>query len=69
MKSKFKIGDIFHRKDSRDDVPLKVIEIIYSNVEPEYVLSPIRYNADNKITIGQDTLDELYYLVKNVNNN
>ena len=65
MESKFKIGDIFHRKCSRDDVPLKVIEITYnSNVEPEYVLSPIRYDVDNKITIGQDTLDELYYLVK-----
>ena len=66
MESKFKIGDIFHRKDSRDDVPLKIIEIIYSNLEPEYVLSPIRYNVDSEITIGQDTLDELYYLVKNV---
>lgn len=28
MKSKFNIGDIFHRKCSRDDVPLKVIEEI-----------------------------------------
>ncbi len=48
---------------------LKIIEIIYSNVEPEYVLSPIRYNVDNKIIIGQDTLDEVYHLVKNVKNN
>lgn len=69
MDSKFKIGDIFHRKNSRDTVQLKVIEIIYSNVEPEYILSTIRYNVDNKITLGQDTLDELYYLVKNVKNN
>ena len=66
MKSKFKIGDIFHRKYSRDTVPLKVIEIIYRNglMEPEYVLKPVRYNVDNKITLGQDALDELYYLIK-----
>lgn len=66
MKNKFKIGDIFHRKYSRDTVPLKVIEIIYRNglMEPEYVLKPVRYNVDNKITLGQDALDELYYLIK-----
>lgn len=66
MESKFKIGDIFHRKYSRDTVPLKVIEIIYRNglMEPEYVLKPIKYNVDNNITLGEDTLDELYYLVK-----
>lgn len=71
MKSKFKIGDIFHRKYSRDTVPLKVIEIIYRNglMEPEYVLKPVRYNVDNKITLGQDALDELYYLIKNAKSN
>ena len=71
MESKFKIGDIFHRKYSRDTVPLKVIEIIYRNglMEPEYVLKPIRHNVDNKITLGQDALDELYYLIKNVKSN
>lgn len=71
MYSKFKIGDIFHRKYSRDTVPLKVIEIIYRNclMEPEYVLKPIRYNVDDKIMLGEDALDELYWLVKNVNGN
>ena len=71
MESKFKIGDIFHRKYSRDTVPLKVIEIIYRNglIEPEYVLKPIRYNVDDKIMLGEDALDELYWLVKNVNGN
>lgn len=64
--SKFKIGDIFQRKYSRDTVPLKVIEIIYSNglMELEYVLKPIRYNVDNKIMLGEDALDELYWLIK-----
>lgn len=67
MESKFKIGDIFHRKHSRDTVPLKVIEVIYRNglMEPEYVLKPIRYNVDNAITLSQDALDELYNLIKN----
>lgn len=62
MESKFKVGDIFHRKYSRDTVPLKVIEVIYRNglMEPEYVLKPIRCNADNTITLSQDALDELY---------
>lgn len=71
MESKFKIGDIFHEKYSRDTVPLKVTEIIYRNglMEPEYILKPIRYNVDNNITLGEDALDELYYLVKNVKSN
>lgn len=66
MESKFKIGDIFRRKYSRDTVPLKVIEIIYRNglMEPEYVLKPIMYNVDDKITMGEDALDELYWLIK-----
>lgn len=33
-------------------------------MEPEYVLKLVRYNVDNKITLGQDALDELYYLIK-----
>ena len=71
MESKFKIGDIFHRKYSRDTVPLKIIEIIYRNglIEPEYVLKPIMYNVDDKIMLGEDALDELYWLVKNVKSN
>lgn len=66
MESKFKIGDIFHKKYSRDTVPLKVTEIIYRNglIEPEYVLKPISYNVDDKITLGEDALDELYWVVK-----
>lgn len=68
MESKFKIGDIFHKKYSRDTVPLKVTEIIYRNglIEPEYILKPIRYNVDDKITMGEAALDELYWVVKNV---
>ena len=71
MESKFKIGDIFHEKYSRDTVPLKVTEIIYRNglMEPEYILKPIRYNVSDKITLGEAALDELYYLVKNVKSN
>ena len=71
IESKFKIGDIFHRKYSRDTVPLKIIEIIYRNglIEPEYVLKPIRYNVDDKIMLGEEALDELYWLVKNVKSN
>ena len=67
MGSKFKVGDIFHRKYSRDTVPLKVIEVIHRNglMEPEYVLKPIRRNANNTITLSQDALDELYNLIKN----
>ncbi len=67
LESKFKIGDIFHKKYSRDTVPLKVTEIIYRNglMEPEYILKPIRYNVDDRITLGEGALDELYYVKGN----
>ena len=69
--SKFKIGDIFHRKRSRDTVVLRVVKIIHRNglMEPEYVLKPIAYNIDNEIILGEEALEELYLLVKNIKNN
>lgn len=64
MDSKFKLGDIFHRKYSRDTIPIKVIRITYRSglIEPEYTLEPIRHNGD-EIILGESALDELYWQV------
>ena len=69
--NKFKIGDIFHRKHSRDVVSLRVVKIVHRNglMEPEHVLKPIAYNIDDEIILGEEALEELYWLVKNIKDN
>jgi hypothetical protein len=57
--SKFKIGDIFTKKYTRDTVPLEIHEINYTPIEPVYKLKPIRFCGDDVI-LGEEALIELY---------
>ena len=57
--SKFKIGDIFTKKYTRDTVPLEIYEINYTPIEPVYKLKPIRFCGDDVI-LGEEALIELY---------
>ena len=59
MESKFKIGDIFHKKYTRDTIPLEIYEIVYTPIEPVYKLKPIRLCGDDVI-LGEEALIELY---------
>lgn len=59
MESKFKIGDRFTRKLTRDTIPLEVYSIKYGPIEPEYSLKPIRL-CGNEVVLGEEALDELY---------
>ena len=59
MNSKFKIGDMFTKKHTRDTVPLEIYEINYTPTEPVYKLKPIRLCGDDVI-LGEEALDELY---------
>ena len=57
--SKFKIGDIFTKKYTRDTVPLEIYEINHTPIEPVYKLKPIRFCGDDVI-LGEEALIELY---------
>ena len=57
--SKFKIGDTFTKKHTRDTTPLEIYEINYSPIEPVYKLKPIRLCGDDVI-LGEEALTELY---------
>lgn len=59
MKSKFKIGDKFTRKLTRDTIPLEIYSITYGSIEPEYSLKPIRLCAGD-IVLGEEALIESY---------
>ena len=59
MASKFKLGDMFTKKYTRDTIQLEIYEITYSPIEPVYKLKPIRLCGDNVI-LGEETLIELY---------
>lgn len=59
MESKFKIGDVFAKKHTRDTVPLKIYEISYDAIEPTYKLKPIILCGDDVI-LGEEALIELY---------
>lgn len=59
MESKFKIGDRFTKKYTRDSIPLEIVEITYSPIEPVYKLKPIRL-CGNNIILGEEALIELY---------
>lgn len=59
MNSKFKIGDMFTKKHTRDTIPLEIYEINYTPTEPVYKLKPIRFCGDDVI-LGEEALDELY---------
>ena len=59
MESKFKIGDRFTKKYTRDTIPLEIYEINYTSIEPVYNLNPIRLCGDNVI-LGEESLIESY---------
>ena len=59
MASKFKLGDMFTKKYTRDTIQLEIYEITYSPIEPVYKLKPIRLCGDNVI-LGEEALIELY---------
>lgn len=61
--SKFKLGDMFTKKYTRDTIPLEIYEITYSPIEPIYKLKPIRLCGDNVI-LGEEALIELYNKIK-----
>lgn len=57
--SKFKIGDTFTKKHTRDTIPLKIYEINYNPFEPVYKLKPITL-CDDDVILGEEALIELY---------
>lgn len=59
MESKFKIGDMFTKKYTRDTIPLEIYEINYSPIESVYRLKPIILCGDDVI-LGEEALIELY---------
>ena len=63
MEGKFKIGDKFVRKLTRDSFVMR-IESVSHNIgqEPTYELKPI-YGYGKEQMIGEEALEELYYKV------
>lgn len=59
MESKFKLGDVFTKKHTRDTIPIEMCEIFYSVNEPIYKLKPIKLCGDDVI-LGEEALIELY---------
>lgn len=59
MESKFKLGDVFTKKYTRDTIPIEIHEISYDANEPIYKLKPIRLCGDDVI-LGEEALIELY---------
>jgi hypothetical protein len=59
VESKFKLGDRFTQKYTRDTIPLEIYEINHTPIEPVYKLNPIRLGGDDVI-LGEDALIELY---------
>lgn len=59
MESKFKIGDVFTKKHTRDTIPLEIYEIVYIPIEPVYKLKPIRL-CGRDVIFGEEALIELY---------
>ena len=59
MESKFKLGDMFTKKHTRDTIPIEIYEISYDAIEPIYKLKPIRLCGDDVI-LGEEALIELY---------
>ena len=55
VESKFKIGNIFTKKYTRDTIPLEIYEINYYPIELVYKLKPIRLCGDDVI-LGEEAL-------------
>ncbi len=59
VESKFKIGDVFTKKYTRDTIPLEIYEINYTPIEIVYELKPIRL-CGNDVILEEEELIELY---------
>lgn len=59
MENKFKLGDVFTKKHTRDTIPIKIYDISYNGIETIYKLIPIRLCGDDVI-LGEEALIELY---------
>ena len=59
MESKFKIGDVFNKKYTRDIIPIEIYEISYDANEPIYKLKPVIL-CGNNVIIGEETFIKLY---------
>ena len=47
MESKFKLGDVFTKKHTRDTIPIEISEIFYTADDPIYKLTPVRLCGDD----------------------
>ena len=63
MESKFKLGDMFTKKYTRDTIPLEIHEINYTPIEPVYKLKPIRL-CGNDVILGEKALIESYNKIR-----
>ena len=59
MENKFKLGDVFTKKHTRDTILIEIYDISYNAIEPIYKLKPIRL-CGNDIILGEEALIELY---------
>ena len=59
VESKFKIGDMFTKKYTRDAIALEIYKIYYTPTEPVYKLKPIRLCGDDVI-LGEEVLIETF---------
>ena len=62
MESKFKLGDVFTEKHTRNTIPIEIYEISYNAIEPVYKLKPIKLCGDDVI-LGEEALIELYNIL------
>ena len=57
---KFKLGDRFVKKGTRDTIPLTIVGISFQEFnEPVYKLSKITFSTD-PCYIGEEALEEIY---------
>ena len=59
MQSKYKIGDRFVKKNSRDSFVMNIVEVRYGPIEPEYKLRGVN-NLNMFVYLGESGLEELY---------
>lgn len=59
MEAKYKIGDTFTRKNTRDEIPLEIVQITYMPTEVVYRLEPIRL-CGGYLEYGETALEELF---------
>lgn len=59
MESRFKLGDVFTKKHTRDTIPIEIYEISYNANEPIYKLKPTGL-CGNDVILEEEALIELY---------